>query len=86
LVALRGHQVHLGDESPRVTNTQRSLVKCSCLKIERAIQKLAQISPRRLGFDLSLREREFDLKKLRLKGYSSQQSGQMSEGGGDPLS
>jgi hypothetical protein len=55
------------------------------LKIERAIQKLAQISPRRLGFDLSLREREFDLKKLRLKGYSSQQSGQMSEGGGDPL-
>jgi hypothetical protein len=29
LVALRGQLVHLGDKSPRVTNTQRSSVKCS---------------------------------------------------------
>jgi hypothetical protein len=29
LVAPVGHLIHLGDESPRVTNTWRLLVKCS---------------------------------------------------------
>jgi hypothetical protein len=37
-------------------NTQRLLVKCSCLKIERVTEGLAQISPTRFGFDWSLRE------------------------------
>jgi hypothetical protein len=56
LVAPEGHLLHLGDECPRVMNTRRLLVKCSCSKIERVTQDLAQISPRRLGFDSNLRE------------------------------
>jgi hypothetical protein len=56
LVAPKGHLVRLGDESPRVTNTQRLLVKCSCLKIEQVTQDLTQISHRRLEFDWSMRE------------------------------
>jgi hypothetical protein len=51
LVAPRGHLVHLGDDSPRVTNTRRLLVKCPYLNIKCVTQDLAQISPRRLGFD-----------------------------------
>jgi hypothetical protein len=51
LVAPRGHLVHLGDKFSRVTNTQRLSVMCFCLKIERVTQELAQISPRRHGFD-----------------------------------
>jgi hypothetical protein len=51
LVAPRGHLVCIEDESSRVMNTQRSFVKCSCLKVERATQDLAQIYPRRLVFD-----------------------------------
>jgi hypothetical protein len=43
-------------QSPRVTSKQRLLVKCSCLKIEWVNQDLAQISPKRLGFDCGLRE------------------------------
>jgi hypothetical protein len=85
LMAPRWHLVRLGDKSPRVMNTRRSLVKCFCLKIERVTQELTQISSRRLEFDWSLREREFELKKLRFKGFSSQWSGQMSGEGGDHL-
>jgi hypothetical protein len=46
---------------------------------------MAQISPRRLGFEWILKEREFELKKLWFKVYSSQWSGQQSEGGVDLL-
>jgi hypothetical protein len=38
LVAPEGHLVHLGDKSPRVTNTWRLLVKFSCLKIKQVTQ------------------------------------------------
>jgi hypothetical protein len=51
LVAPEGHLVHLGDESLRVKNTRRLLVKCSCLKIERVTQDLTQFSSRMLEFD-----------------------------------
>jgi hypothetical protein len=37
------------------------------LKIEWVTEKMAQISPRRLGFERSLRGREFELKKLWVK-------------------
>jgi hypothetical protein len=84
-VAPIGHLVHLGDESPRVTNIQRSSMKCSCLENEWVTQELTQICSRRLGFDWNLREREFELKKLWFKGFSSQWRGQVSGVGGDPL-
>jgi hypothetical protein len=54
--------------------------KVLCLKIKWVTERMTQISPWRLGFERSLREREFELKKLWFKVFSSQWSGQVSEG------
>jgi hypothetical protein len=49
-----------------------------CLKVEWVTQKVAQISPRKLKFEWSLRKRGFELKRECFKEYArAELSGQM---------
>jgi hypothetical protein len=56
--------VHLGDKSPGVTNTQRSLMKCFSWRFLGSLKRVAQISLRKLEFEWRLRERRFELKRV----------------------
>jgi hypothetical protein len=53
-----------GNESPRATNTQRSLMKCLSWRSSGSLKSEAQISHRKLGFEWSLDERGWELKRV----------------------
>jgi hypothetical protein len=73
--------VHLGDKTLRVTNTQRSLMKCFTWRFSESLKRVTQISPRKLRLEWSLRESESELKRECLNVFASWMSGQMSWGG-----
>jgi hypothetical protein len=73
--------VHLGDKSPRITNTRRSSIKCLAWWLSWSLKRVTQISPRKLRLEWCLREIRFELKRECFKVFASEVSDQMSWGG-----